>query len=55
MLKDVIQKVSQMIEDGKYLEEIIASQPTSKYDDIYYDNTSRKPGDFVTFIYQSLT
>ena len=55
MLKDVRQKVSQMIEDGKSLEEIIASQPTSKYDDIYYDQTYRKPGDLVTFIYQSLT
>jgi glyoxylase-like metal-dependent hydrolase (beta-lactamase superfamily II) len=54
MLKDVREKVSQTIEDGKSLEEIIASQPTSKYDEIYYDHTSRQPEDFVTFIYQSL-
>lgn len=55
MLKDVREKVNQMIKDGKSLEEIIASQPTSKYDETYYDHTSRKPGEFVTFIYQSLT
>jgi len=55
MLKDVREKVSQMIESGKSLEEIIASQPTSKYDEIYFDHTSRQPEDFVTFIYQSLT
>jgi cyclase len=55
MLKDVREKVNQMINDGKSLEEIIASQPTSKYDEIYYDHTARKPGEFVTFIYHSLT
>ena len=55
MLKDIREKVNQMINDGKSLEEIIASQPTSKYDEIYYDHTSRKPGEFVTFIYHSLT
>ncbi|MDF2738123.1 MAG: Beta-lactamase domain protein [Nitrososphaeraceae archaeon] len=55
MLKDVREKISQMIEDGKSLEEIIASQPTSKYDEIYYDHTRFQPEDFVTFIYQSLT
>ncbi len=55
MLKDVREKVNQMIKDRKSLEEIIASQLTSKYDEIYYDDTSRKPGEFVTFIYQSLT
>ena len=55
MLKDVREKVSQMIKDGKSLKEIIASQPTSKYDEIYYDHTTRQPEDFVTFIYQSLT
>src|SRR5919107_5319030 len=55
MLKDVREKVSQMIEDGKSLEEIIASQPTSKYDEIYYDHTRFKPADLITFIYQSLT
>jgi cyclase len=55
MLKDMRKKVSQLMEDGKSLEEIIASQPTSKYDEIYHDNTSRQPEDSVTFIYQSLT
>jgi cyclase len=55
MLKDVREKVSQMIEDGKSLEEIISSQPTSKYDEIYYDHTRFKPEDLITFIYQSLT
>jgi cyclase len=55
MLKDVRQNVSQMIADGKSLEEIIASQPTSKYDGIYYDNSTIKPEDFVTVVYQSLT
>ncbi len=55
MLKDVRQNVSQMIEDGKSLEEIIASHPTSNYDETYYDHSTIKPEDFVTFIYQSLT
>jgi glyoxylase-like metal-dependent hydrolase (beta-lactamase superfamily II) len=55
MLIDVRHNVSQMIGDGKSLEEIIALQPTSKYDEIYFDHTSRQPEDFVTFIYQSLT
>ena len=55
MLKDVRQNVSQMIEDGKPLGEIIASQPTANYDEIYYDHTIIKPEDFVTLIYQSLT
>ena len=55
MLKDVREKVSQMIEDGKSLEEIIASQPTSKYDKIYYDHTRFQPKDLITFIYLSLT
>ncbi|RPI82042.1 MAG: MBL fold metallo-hydrolase [Nitrosopumilales archaeon] len=54
MLKDVREKVSQMIEEGKSLKEIIASQPTSKYDAIYYDHTRFQPEDFITFIYQSL-
>ncbi|MBA3978529.1 MAG: MBL fold metallo-hydrolase [Nitrosopumilus sp.] len=55
MLKDVRQNVSQMMEDGKSLEEIIAVQPTSNYDRIYYDHNIIKPEDFVTHIYQSLT
>ena len=55
MLKDVRQNVSQLIKNGDSLEEIIASQPTSKYDEIYYDHSRLKPGDFVTMVYQSLT
>jgi glyoxylase-like metal-dependent hydrolase (beta-lactamase superfamily II) len=55
MLKDVRQNVSQLIQNGDSLEEIIASQPTSKYDEIYYDHSRLKPGDFVTMVYQSLT
>jgi hypothetical protein len=55
MLKDVRQNVSQMIGDGKPLGEIIASQPTSKYDETYYDHSRIKPADFVTLVYQSLT
>ncbi len=55
MLKDVRQNVSQMIEDGKPLGEIIASQPTANYDETYYDHTIIKPEDFVTLIHQSLT
>ncbi|HEU5460652.1 MAG TPA: hypothetical protein VFU79_00110 [Nitrososphaeraceae archaeon] len=54
MLKDVLEKVSQKIESGKSLEERIASQPTSKYDEIYYDHTSRQPEDLLTILYQSL-
>ena len=55
MLKDVRQNVSQLIQNGESLEEIIASQPTSKYNEIYYDHSTFKPEDFVTMVYQSLT
>jgi glyoxylase-like metal-dependent hydrolase (beta-lactamase superfamily II) len=55
MLKDVRQNVSQLVQNGDSLEEIITSQPTSKYDEIYYDHSRLKPGDFVTMVYQSLT
>jgi cyclase len=55
MLKDVRENVNQMIENGKSLEEIITSQPTSIYDEIYYDHTRFQPEDLITFIYQSLT
>ena len=55
MLTDIRNQISQMITEGKSLEDIIASQPTSKYDKIYYDYTNRKPKDFVTHVYQSLT
>src|SRR5215203_6163557 len=54
MLKYVREKVSQMITEGKSLEDIISLQPTSKYDKIYYDYTNIKPKDFVTLVYQSL-
>ena len=54
VLQDVREKVNQMIVNGKSLEEIIASQPTSKYDQIYYDYRLVKPEDFVMHIYQSL-
>jgi hypothetical protein len=45
--------------DGS-LQDIIASQPTSKYDEIYYYYNVIKPDDFVpkdfvTNVYQSLT
>ena len=50
MLKDVRENVSQMIKEGEYLEEIITSQSTSEYDEIYQDHTSRQPEDFVSFI-----
>jgi glyoxylase-like metal-dependent hydrolase (beta-lactamase superfamily II) len=55
MLIDMRQNVSQMIDDGKSLEEIISSQPTSNYDETYYEHSTIKPQDFVTHIYQSLT
>ena len=54
MLTDVRNKISQMITEGKSLEDIITLQPTSKYDKIYYDGKI-KPEDFVTHMYQSLT
>jgi glyoxylase-like metal-dependent hydrolase (beta-lactamase superfamily II) len=54
MLKDVRDQVNQMKSEGKSLEEIIASKPTSKHDEIYYDYTFIKPEDFVTFVYESL-
>lgn len=55
MLKDVRDAISEMIEEGNSLEEIIASNPTSQYDEIYYDHTMLSQDDFVTHIYQSLT
>ena len=60
MATDVRNQISQMITEGKSLQDIIASQPTSKYDEIYYYHTIVKPDDylpkdFVTNVYQSLT
>jgi glyoxylase-like metal-dependent hydrolase (beta-lactamase superfamily II) len=54
MLVDVRNHINQMINEGKTLEDIISSHPTSKYDKVYYDHTKIKPQDFVTHIYQSL-
>jgi cyclase len=54
MLIDVRNQISQMITEGKSLEDIIPLHPTSKYDKIYYDYTNIKPKDFVTLVYQSL-
>ena len=55
MLKDIRDQVSQMKGEGKSLDQIIASNITARYDQIYHENTSRKPNDFVTFVYQSLS
>src|SRR5919106_2647038 len=54
MLIDVRNQISQMITEGKSLEDIISLQPTSEYDERYYDYTNIKPTDFVTLVYQSL-
>jgi cyclase len=54
MLIDVHNKISNMIKEGKSLEEIIKSKPTSKYDMIYYDHSFIKPKDLVTNIYMSI-
>jgi hypothetical protein len=37
MLVEVRNHINQMINEGKSLEDIISSQPTSKYDKVYYD------------------
>jgi cyclase len=60
MLTDVRNQVNQMIKEGKSLQDVIASQPTSKYDKIYYYYVVIKPDDylpkdFVTNVYQSRT
>lgn len=54
MLIDVTGVISNMIKEGKSLDEIIQSKPTSKYDTIYQDYSFIKPKDFVTNIYESL-
>jgi len=46
-------QTSQMIKEGKFLDSIITSKPTSKYDKVYYDYAN-KPEDFITHVYQSL-
>jgi cyclase len=50
MLKDIRDQVSQMKGEGQSLDQIIASNITATYDQIYHENTSRKPQDFVTFV-----
>jgi len=54
MLIDVKGVISDMIKEGKSLDEIIQSKPTSQYDSIYQDYSFIKPKDFVTNIYQSV-
>jgi glyoxylase-like metal-dependent hydrolase (beta-lactamase superfamily II) len=55
MLIDVHDNIrNMMIKEGKSLDEIIKSKPTSKYDMIYYDHSFIKPKDLVTNIYKSI-
>src|SRR5688500_18122044 len=54
MLIDVHDKICNMIKEGKSLDEIIKSKPTSKFDMIYYDHSFIKPKNLVTNIYMSI-
>ena len=54
MLIDVRSVISNMIKEGKTLDEIIQSKPTSQYDTTYQDYSFIKPKDFVTNLYESL-
>lgn len=54
MFIDVSNKINNMILEGKSLDEIIRSKPTSKYDAIYNDHSFVKPNDFIKNIYASL-
>lgn len=54
MLIDVRSLIGNMMKEGKSLDEIIQSKPTSQYDTIYQDYSFIKPSDFVTNIYESL-
>jgi glyoxylase-like metal-dependent hydrolase (beta-lactamase superfamily II) len=54
MLIDVHDKIRNMIKEGKSLDEIIKSKPTSKFDMIYYDHSFIKPKNLVTNIYMSI-
>jgi glyoxylase-like metal-dependent hydrolase (beta-lactamase superfamily II) len=54
MLIDVRSLIGNMMKEGKSLDEIIQSKPTSQYDTIYQDYSFIKPKDFVTNIYESL-
>jgi glyoxylase-like metal-dependent hydrolase (beta-lactamase superfamily II) len=55
MLIDIRDNINNMIKEGKSLDEIIQTKPTSKYDTIYYDHSFIKPKDLVTNIYMSLS
>lgn len=55
MLIDVRNAISNMNKEGKSLDEIIQSKPTSQYDTTYYDHSFVDPNDFVTNIYESLS
>jgi glyoxylase-like metal-dependent hydrolase (beta-lactamase superfamily II) len=55
MLIDVSSQIEQMRQDGKLLDEITQSKPTSKYDAIYNDHSFIKPKDLVSIIYASLS
>ena len=54
MLIDIYDQINNMINEGKSLDEIIKSKPTSEYDRIYYDHSFIKPKDIVTNIYLSI-
>lgn len=54
MLIDVRSVISNMIKEGKTLDEIIQSKPTSQYDTTYQDYSFIKLKDFVTNLYESL-
>ena len=55
MLINVRNAVNSMIKNGKSLNDIIQSKPTSQYNIIYHDYSFIKPKDFVANIYMSLT
>jgi glyoxylase-like metal-dependent hydrolase (beta-lactamase superfamily II) len=54
MLIDIHDNINQMMQESKSLDEIIQLKPTSKYDNIYYDQSFIKPKDLVTNIYMSI-
>lgn len=54
MLIDVRSTINKLIKEGKSLDQIIQSKPTSEYDTTYYDYSFIDPNDFVTNIYESL-
>jgi len=54
MLIDIHDKINQMMQESKSLDEITQLKPTSKYDTIYYDHSFIKPKDLITNIYMSI-